>query len=236
LKARYYSSSNGKFLSVDPSSLSVQPEDPRTWNLFTYVLNNPLKFVDPNGKWSEPAHNQIIDTAYRSVLTEEERDYLKYRSKVIDDDQSLEGSYKHGMSYPGQDPIAATMEALLYIDRELREAVHQQILAERLELVEPGKNYLMALYHFGNALHTATDLKSPQHEGGQVWRGKGNPASWVHVVAEAIGAPIFHLDNFAEAVYEAMVLRGRYQLMLREERKKRKEEEEKRRREAEREK
>ncbi|MGH9599427.1 MAG: RHS repeat-associated core domain-containing protein [Terracidiphilus sp.] len=51
--ARYYASSMGRFLSPDDPILYQDKEDPQTWNLYTYVRNNPLNRVDPNGhlKW-----------------------------------------------------------------------------------------------------------------------------------------------------------------------------------------
>jgi len=40
----------GRFMSPDPSSLLAQrPENPQSWNLYTYALNNPLTNIDPNG-------------------------------------------------------------------------------------------------------------------------------------------------------------------------------------------
>jgi len=47
--ARYYSASSGRFLSVDPSSRGINPLNPQTWNRHSYVLNNPLRFTDPDG-------------------------------------------------------------------------------------------------------------------------------------------------------------------------------------------
>ena len=48
--ARYYGSNMGRFMSPDPSSLLAQrPENPQSWNLYTYALNNPLTNIDPNG-------------------------------------------------------------------------------------------------------------------------------------------------------------------------------------------
>ena len=55
MKARYYSSSYGRFTSVDPLSSSAGPSLPQAWNRYTYTLNNPLKFVDPTGKCSAPS-------------------------------------------------------------------------------------------------------------------------------------------------------------------------------------
>jgi RHS repeat-associated protein len=48
--ARYYGSSMGRFLSPDPSGLYyANPGNPQSFNLYAYVLNNPLINVDPTG-------------------------------------------------------------------------------------------------------------------------------------------------------------------------------------------
>ncbi|MFN0141277.1 MAG: RHS repeat domain-containing protein [Pyrinomonadaceae bacterium] len=49
-QARMYAKGLGRFHSVDPKLASARLFSPQTWNRFTYVINNPLKFVDPNGK------------------------------------------------------------------------------------------------------------------------------------------------------------------------------------------
>jgi len=38
----------GRFLSVD--SHPAKPENPQSWNRYAYTLNNPMKYVDPNGR------------------------------------------------------------------------------------------------------------------------------------------------------------------------------------------
>ncbi len=48
-QARYYSNSHGRFLSADPLQASADTRRPQTWNRYSYVLNNPLKLVDPSG-------------------------------------------------------------------------------------------------------------------------------------------------------------------------------------------
>jgi RHS repeat-associated protein len=48
--ARYYASSMGRFMSPDPSGLTyANPYNPQSLNLYAYVLNNPLKNIDPTG-------------------------------------------------------------------------------------------------------------------------------------------------------------------------------------------
>ena len=56
LNARYYNGSNARFISQDPafinlSHLEVQLADPQSWNSYAYGRNNPLRYIDPNGKW-----------------------------------------------------------------------------------------------------------------------------------------------------------------------------------------
>jgi RHS repeat-associated protein len=48
--ARYYGSSMGRFLSPDPTQLYyADPTNPQSFNLYSYVYNNPLANTDPTG-------------------------------------------------------------------------------------------------------------------------------------------------------------------------------------------
>jgi RHS repeat-associated protein len=49
MMARYYSSSLGRFMAVDPGD-DTDLEDPQSWNKYSYVRNNPLKFIDTDGQ------------------------------------------------------------------------------------------------------------------------------------------------------------------------------------------
>jgi RHS repeat-associated protein len=49
-RARYYGSSRGKMLSPDPSQLYFADQgNPQSLNLYAYVQNNPLRYIDRNG-------------------------------------------------------------------------------------------------------------------------------------------------------------------------------------------
>jgi RHS repeat-associated protein len=61
-KARYHSSSMGRFASPDPISYNLlRVISPQRWNRYAYAVNNPLQFVDPDGRdaisvnFSQPA-------------------------------------------------------------------------------------------------------------------------------------------------------------------------------------
>ncbi len=49
MRARYYSSSQGRFQSVDPANAGAMVGDPQSWNGYAYVGNNPLNYRDPSG-------------------------------------------------------------------------------------------------------------------------------------------------------------------------------------------
>lgn len=52
--ARYYRPDIGRFTTIDPVyTWQENLVDPQRWNRYAYVRNNPLKYVDPNGRWIE---------------------------------------------------------------------------------------------------------------------------------------------------------------------------------------
>jgi RHS repeat-associated protein len=49
--ARYNASSMGRFMTPDPvSATPLHLINPQRWNMYSYVINNPLTFVDPDGR------------------------------------------------------------------------------------------------------------------------------------------------------------------------------------------
>jgi RHS repeat-associated protein len=48
--ARYFQGAQGRFTSPDGVFFDQDPGDPQSWNLYSYVRNNPLIFTDPNGR------------------------------------------------------------------------------------------------------------------------------------------------------------------------------------------
>jgi RHS repeat-associated protein len=67
--ARYYDAHLGRFISVDP--VGGASSDPQTWNRYAYARNNPLKYVDPDGRTIDysPAFKARIksDPVFRSA-------------------------------------------------------------------------------------------------------------------------------------------------------------------------
>lgn len=66
-EARMYSSEQGRFDVPDPSQSSAKPENPQTFNRYSYVGNNPTLRIDISGKdwivgyYSEKVNGQLVD-------------------------------------------------------------------------------------------------------------------------------------------------------------------------------
>jgi RHS repeat-associated protein len=52
--ARYFGGGNnlGRFMTPDPLLNSGHPDNPQSWNRYTYALNNPLTITDPTGLYN----------------------------------------------------------------------------------------------------------------------------------------------------------------------------------------
>ncbi len=48
--ARYYEAGTARFLATDPAAESITAASPQTWNRYSYSLNNPVRFFDPDGR------------------------------------------------------------------------------------------------------------------------------------------------------------------------------------------
>jgi RHS repeat-associated protein len=48
--ARYFASLHGRFTTIDPAMGSIRITNPQSFNRYTYALNNPLRYVDPDGQ------------------------------------------------------------------------------------------------------------------------------------------------------------------------------------------
>jgi RHS repeat-associated protein len=63
--ARYYASSMGRFSSPDPGwLLAADLTNPQSWNMYSYVLNNPLINIDPTGMecvWDDGSYDAADD-------------------------------------------------------------------------------------------------------------------------------------------------------------------------------
>jgi len=68
-QARYFSNVQGRFTSVDPLMASAKTGDPQTWNRFVFVLNNPLRYVDPDGMQGKDAWSQLTEEEQKIIAS-----------------------------------------------------------------------------------------------------------------------------------------------------------------------
>jgi RHS repeat-associated protein len=67
---RQYNSRQGRWLSPDPYLRSIDLTNPQSLNRYSYVLNNPLRFVDPSGLecvWDDGSYDAKNDPATGNV-------------------------------------------------------------------------------------------------------------------------------------------------------------------------
>ena len=71
--ARYYSSKNYRWLSVDPIvSNSKALSNAQLWNLYSFCRNNPIAFIDPDGRVIEVVGSDTFTKQVKEMM-----DYLK---------------------------------------------------------------------------------------------------------------------------------------------------------------
>ncbi len=91
--ARYYSNGLGRFISTDPIHFQASMlRDPQRFNLYAYVRNNPLRFVDPKGEaieltGDEEKRKKTLAAA-QSAVGKEAGKYL-YENKVETTDRMV---------------------------------------------------------------------------------------------------------------------------------------------------
>lgn len=158
--ARYYRSSLGRFSTADPFNLAGRRTNPQTWNAYSYALNNPLRFVDPSGLWSEPIHRWIIQHAFPGLSPAQQKIMIEASKRMDSVRSHFPGEeYKHGLRAPGQSKADAQRLHLAYV-------VERQDTA-------------MLFFDYGftdaglavaaQAVHAVVDPTSPMHEDYQLW-------------------------------------------------------------------
>jgi RHS repeat-associated protein len=123
---RYYSSVQGRFLSVDPQNAEAASDliDPQSWNGYAYVKNNPCTYTDPDGRcvclWERLKNAPYWFRSNREVqeLEDKWRNYLREKQQ------------QYGTliwNEPGKppfivDPNTLSRDQVFYYARRLRDA------------------------------------------------------------------------------------------------------------------
>jgi RHS repeat-associated protein len=88
MHARYYDAGLGRFLSFDPAlSIAEATVSPQRWNRYAYVLNNPLRYVDPDGRevrlTGTDAEMDFLLKLIRASLPAHERDTVSRTNALL---------------------------------------------------------------------------------------------------------------------------------------------------------
>ncbi|MGB8985944.1 MAG: RHS repeat-associated core domain-containing protein, partial [Candidatus Sulfotelmatobacter sp.] len=71
-EARYMASTLGRFMSPDPGNAGADATNPQSWNMYSYVLNNPLGFIDPTGLYClDQNGNEMLDDSRQPLYGNE---------------------------------------------------------------------------------------------------------------------------------------------------------------------
>jgi RHS repeat-associated protein len=170
--ARYMASTMGRFMSADPSRLSVFFTNPQSWNRYSYVYNNPLRLTDDNGKWPTDIHNQIIDNSFPN-LTAAQRQILKnvsaQQDSILGGGQANSASFEHAMRGPNQTVEQAQGQFNDFVSGTETSAQTAEWTFWLNDPDNAGSLSDEALARFGEALHAVLDQTSPAHAGFQKW-------------------------------------------------------------------
>jgi RHS repeat-associated protein len=176
--ARDYDASVGRWNRKEPVGFIASN------NFYAYSDNNPINLIDKNGLWPTkgwlPVHQRAIARVLDENLSPEDIRILQDQQVTIDEDESLEGSYKHAMKAPGQPEWYARLLAENFVRNEIK-------AAQDCESAGGNSNHVKAMQHLGNAIHTMQDATSPSHKGFQTWYGASLwewPSALDHVLGE----------------------------------------------------
>ncbi|SDW76863.1 RHS repeat-associated core domain-containing protein [Paenibacillus sp. CF384] len=87
LRARYYDSTVGRFINED--TYEGQINNPLSLNLYTYVMNNPLIYVDPTGNYcvsadGKYAHAGVCDNGAKGSIYMGDDQYIPAGTEIIE--------------------------------------------------------------------------------------------------------------------------------------------------------
>ena len=82
--ARYYANIQGRFTSADEPFADQSADNPQSWNLYSYVRNNPLIFIDPTGRFGD-YYNRDGSYAYTDNINDN-------RVYVLNETREADGS------------------------------------------------------------------------------------------------------------------------------------------------
>jgi RHS repeat-associated protein len=110
--ARYYGASLGRFLSVDPLEDSASLANTQSWNRYSYVGNNPIRFLDPDGlEYVDQQGKDLKDENVQQGNKDEKESVEKLDAEeekvttVVSEDVNMAITDSSGKAVPGTQKI-----------------------------------------------------------------------------------------------------------------------------------
>lgn len=122
VQARHFASQQARFISPDPVIINAQKmTNPQSLNLYSYVNNNPLRFVDPDGRL--PA--DFYDEKGKKLGTDGNSDGRAY----IVTDKTEATAIKNADKSGGTTPVGGVSSAVAVPDNQVRSAIGAAVAA-----------------------------------------------------------------------------------------------------------
>jgi RHS repeat-associated protein len=160
-RARRYDPAAAKFISLDPigfRGLDV--------NLYRYVKNNSISYIDPTGLWSYEAHMEFLRDAFKKQYTQQQLKTMADIGKGMDvSDGAFNSSpYRHFMRATDQSAKEAFEKAQDYVNSMLTQAA---VWKQHYDAATTEKKRALSengmLESLAQAFHTIMDSTSPAH-------------------------------------------------------------------------
>jgi RHS repeat-associated protein len=151
---RYYGSVQGRFTSPDPTLLSIRRTNPQTLNRYSYVLNNPVLFIDPLGLWELE-----YDPVYENGRTDKVKTIKIHFRKSKDGDNA--DSLLKQLGFKSKDKGYAAMRS--QIEAAMKNMGDLGIEASTLKGSVAGIDIGSTFNKIGNLLGTQANYDVEQH-------------------------------------------------------------------------
>ena len=149
----------------------------KSWNLYSYVQNRTMTFVDRNGNWATPVHAQIGTFALQGYLSPGELKDIINRQYIMDSDWSPNHSFLHALRNGNARQSSTEASQLMW------NSVASNMNEASGLLHSGGRFSDLSIVFLGDAIHTVQDYTSPMHT-----TASGELLPWLGLGAHTLGA------------------------------------------------